>query len=353
MTPEEPSALPWRRLGRTGVSVTALGFGAAAIGNLYQAVSDAVARQTVATVLQMGVRFVDTAPHYGFGLSEMRLGAALADLDPRQDIIVSTKVGRLLAPTPDADLSVPRHGFVSPQPFEPVFDYTYDGVMRSYESSLQRLRRSHIDILLAHDLGRVTHGAEHERHWRDFLTGGYKAMRELRDGGAVGVIGLGVNEWEICEAALAEGEFDCFLLAGRYTLLEQSALDRFLPLCAARGVSLILGGPFNSGILAAGVKGAGPFHYNYEAAPPQIVARVARIEQLCDDFGVALAAAALQFPLAHPQISAVIPGMADPGQARQAAEWLRVNIPAAFWQALRDADLLHPAAPLPKGVMEK
>jgi D-threo-aldose 1-dehydrogenase len=274
-------------------------------------------------------------------------------LDPHQDIMVSTKVGRLLAPAPDADLSATRHGFVSPQPFEPVFDYTHDGVMRSYEASLKRLRRTRIDILLAHDLGLLTHGAEHERHWRDFLNGGYRAMRELRNGGAVGAIGLGVNEWEICETALAEGEFDCFLLAGRYTLLEQSALDRFLPLCAERGVSLILGGPFNSGILAAGVKGAGPFHYNYEAAPPQIVARVARIEQLCDDFGVPLAAAALQFPLAHPQISAVIPGMADPGQARQAAEWLRTPIPAAFWEALRGAGLLHPAAPTPTGAMEK
>jgi D-threo-aldose 1-dehydrogenase len=348
----QQSSLPLRRLGRSEVSVTALGFGGAAIGNLYQPVPDTVVRQTIEAALQTGVRFVDTAPHYGFGLSEMRLGKALAEFDPRQDIIVSTKVGRLLAPAPNADLSAPRHGFVSPEPFEPVFDYSYDGVMRSYESSLKRLRRSRIDIVLAHDLGRLTHGADHERHWRDFLQGGYRAMRALRDSGAVGAIGLGVNEWEICEAALAEGEFDCFLLAGRYTLLEQSALDRFLPLCAARGVSLILGGPFNSGILAAGVKGAGPFHYNYEAAPPEVVARVARIEQLCDDFSVPLAAAALQFPLVHPQISAVIPGMADPGQACQAAEWLRTPTPAAFWDALRGAGLLHPAAPTPKGAMQ-
>jgi D-threo-aldose 1-dehydrogenase len=343
--------LPSRALGRTVLRVTVLGFGAAAIGNLYRALPDALARETVAAALDSGIRFFDTAPHYGFGLSEMRLGAGLAEDDVTQQAILSTKVGRLLVPAPHADLGVPRQGFVSPRPFEPVFDYSYDAVMHSYEESLKRLRRTRIDILLAHDLGRLTHGADHARHWRLFMEGGYRAMRELRESGAVGAIGLGVNEWEICEEALDAGAFDCFLLAGRYSLLEQGALDRFLPLCAARGVSLILGGPFNSGILAGGVKGAGPFYYNYEAAPESVIARVTRIERICDDFGVALAAAALQFPLAHPQISAVIPGMADSGQVRHARQLLGVPIPPAFWDALRGAGLLHPAAPVPNGII--
>lgn len=341
--------LPTRALGRTALRVTALGFGAAAIGNLYRAIPDALARETVQAALDGGIGLFDTAPHYGFGLSEMRLGAALAEGDPEQKIILSTKVGRLLAPAPDADLKAVRQGFVSPRPFEPVFDYSYDAVMRSYEESLKRLHRSRIDILLAHDLGPLTHGADHARHWRTFLEGGYRAMRELRESGAVKAIGLGVNEWEICEEALNAGAFDCFLLAGRYSLLEQGALERFLPLCAARGVSLIMGGPFNSGILASGVKGAGPFYYNYEMAPAAIIARVARIERVCDDFGVVLAAAALQFPLAHPQISAVIPGMADPGQVRYARQLLAAPIPSGFWDALRSQDLLHPAAPTPEG----
>jgi D-threo-aldose 1-dehydrogenase len=331
--------------------MTVLGFGAAAIGNLYRALPDALARETVLAALDSGIRFLDTAPHYGFGLSEMRLVVGLAEGDTEQKVVLSTKVGRLLVPAPQADLRALRQGFVSPRPFEPIFDYSYDAVMRSYEESLKRLRRSRIDILLAHDLGRLTHGADHARHWRIFLKGGYRAMRELRESGAVEAIGLGVNEWEICEEALDAGAFDCFLLAGRYSLLEQGALDRFLPLCAARGVSLIMGGPFNSGILASGVKGKGPFYYNYEAAPAAIVARVARIEAICDDFGIALAAAALQFPLAHPQICAVIPGMAGPGQVRDARQLLGTPIPPAFWDTLRSQDLLHPAAPTLKGTI--
>jgi D-threo-aldose 1-dehydrogenase len=236
---------------------------------------------------------------------------------------------------------------VTPNPVRPVFDYSYDGVMRSYAESLERLGRSRIDILLAHDLGAATHKDRHEHYFRQFFGGGYRAMRELRDSGAVRAIGLGVNEWEVCEQVLDHGDFDCFLLAGRYTLLEQTALDSFLPRCAARGVSLVIGGPYNSGILATGVKGRGPLYYNYEPAPPDIIERVRRIETVCDRFAVPLAAAAMQFPLAHPQVAAVIPGMVNAAEAEAAKANLECAIPPDFWTALRQDGLLHPDAPAP------
>ncbi len=212
-------------------------------------VEDAVAFATVQSALAEGILYIDTAPHYGFGLSEKRLGAALAELDPQRRVVVSTKVGRRLDPRPNADLSQARQGFVSPEPFESVFDYSYDAVMRSYEDSRARLRRD-IDVLYVHDLGRRAHGDQHPKLFAEFMEGGYRALRQLRDGGAVRAIGLGVNEWEVCEEALAHGDFDIMLLAGRYTLLEQGALDTFLPLCQRRKISIVVGGPYNSGILA-------------------------------------------------------------------------------------------------------
>lgn len=333
-------------IGRTDVVVTRLGFGAAAMAGLYQAVPEDRAMASVRAAYDAGVRYFDTAPHYGFGLSEMRLGLALRDLDPSEKTVVSTKVGRLLEPV-DADPSVERHGFVGAAPFEPVFDYSYNAVMQSFEESRKRLGRQRIDILLAHDLGRATHGDDHERHFRDFFEGGYKAMRELRDGGVVGAIGLGVNEWQVCEEALAHGDFDAFLLAGRYTLLEQTALDSFLPLCQARGCSIILGGPFNSGILVEGANSGRVVHYNYEPAPPPIVDRVRKLEGVCADHGVPLAAAALQFPLAHPAVATVVVGMADASQVADAAQWATANIPQALWHDLKAQGLLHPAAPTP------
>ncbi|WP_428312922.1 aldo/keto reductase [Hydrocarboniphaga sp.] len=343
------ASLPQRRLGRTGLRLTVLGFGAAGIGNLYRAIDDETALSAVDAALDLGVRYFDTAPHYGFGLSEKRLGRALSRRDG--EVLVSTKVGRVLDPVPAyADLSRPRQGFISPEPVESVFDYSYDGVQRSLEESLRRLGRDRIELLLVHDLGVDTHGAEHTQRFAQFVDGGYRAMREWRDAGLVGAIGMGVNETAVCTQALAHADFDCFLLAGRYTLLEQHALEHFLPLCAARGVSLIIGGPFNSGILASGVRDSpriAPPPYNYAPAPPAMIERVRRIETLCDEYGVSLPAAALQFPLAHPQVATVIPGAADAAQVRQAAAWLQMPIPFAFWQALREHGLLHPEAPLP------
>lgn len=330
--------------------ISLLGFGSAAIGNLYRPIADPLAFATVQSALDEGILYIDTAPHYGLGLSEKRLGAALAELDPRKKVVVSTKVGRRLDPRPDADLSQVRQGFVSPEPFESVFDYSYDAVMRSYEESRSRLRRD-IDVLYVHDLGRRAHGDRHPQLFAEFMEGGYRALRKLRDGGAVRAIGLGVNEWQVCEEALAHGDFDIMLLAGRYTLLEQSALDTFLPLCQRRKVSIVVGGPYNSGILAHdgrnGARRNGPLMYEYQPAPPEVVARVTAIEAVCDRHDVPLAAAALQFPLAHPRVISVIPGMANPEEVRGAKEWLTWPIPAAFWTELHSQGLIRPDAPLP------
>lgn len=345
------NAIPQRRFGRSSLTLSLLGFGAAPIGNLYQPLTGSQASRAVKEALDSGIRYFDTAPHYGFGLSESRLGTALARTSAVAPIIVSTKVGRLLVPT-SSTASV-RHGFVDAPPLEPLFDYSYDGVMRSFESSLQRLQREHIDLLLAHDLGPLTHGADHPARFREFMEGGYRAMSELKADGRVAAIGLGTNEWQICEAALKHGDFDGFLLAGRYTLLEQGACETFLPLCARRGASVILGGPFNSGILATGVKraenasGKVPLHYNYEPAPQVIIDQVAQLESVCEEFAVPLAAAALQFPAAHPQISSVLAGFASDAQVQQAVVWMNTPIPDEFWQQLRERELLHPAAVTP------
>ncbi len=325
-----------------------LGFGAASTGNLYRAIPDDRARATIRRAWQAGIRYFDTAPHYGFGLSEQRLGAALAELDPDETAIVSTKVGRRLDPRPDADLAAVRQAFVSPEPYESVFDYGYDAVMSSYEDSRRRLRRERIDILYAHDIGSFAHGADHPRRFAEFLDGGYRAMRALRDSGAVGAIGLGVNEIAVCEEMLAHGDLDLLMLAGRYTLLEQDPLDRLLPLCAERGVRLVIAGPFNSGILAKGVRDGGPVpNFNYAPAPPGIVAKVGAIEDVCARHRVPLAAAALQFPLAHPQVASVVPGMGSVEQVDDALALLRHPIPLAFWAELKQQGLIRADAPTP------
>ncbi len=325
-----------------------LGFGAASIGNLYRPMPDADADAALRTAWDAGVRYVDTAPHYGFGLSEKRVGHALAELDPGETAIVSTKVGRRLDPVaPGTDLTAIRQAFVTPEPFESRFDYSYDAVMRSYEASRVRLRRDRIDILYVHDIGAMAHGDDHPRLFAGFMEGGYRALRELRDGGAVGAIGLGVNETRVCEEVLAVGTIDVVLLAGRYTLLEQDALETFLPLCEARDVKIVLGGPYNSGILAKGVRHGGEVQYDYQPAPPAIVARVGAIEDICVAHGVPLAAAALQLPLAHRQVVSVIPGLGSPAQVTQAVALMDVPIPPALWHDLKDRGLIRADTPVP------
>lgn len=341
--------IPKNPLGNTGLEVSVVGFGGASLGNLYQAVSDEEASKTLAAAIKAGISFYDTAPRYGAGLSERRVGDALRGLN-RSDYVLSTKAGRLLRPDPGADPSILRHGFLTPMPFEAHYDYTYDGIMRSYEDSLQRLGLSEIDILLVHDIGIDTHTDKDAFYFEQFRSSGYKAVAELRDKKCIKAIGLGVNETEVCERVMAFGQFDCFLLAGRYSLLEQEPIDSFLPKCEAHGASIILGGAYNSGILATGVRREGvQTYYNYEPAPTDIIERVACIEDVCDDFGVTLAAAALQFPLAHSSVQTVIPGMGSERRIKQTFELLNEAIPAAFWAALKQRSLLHEDAPVPTG----
>jgi D-threo-aldose 1-dehydrogenase len=341
------AGLARRELGRTGLEVCTLGFGGAGIGNLYRVLEDSDAQDAVRESFAAGVRYFDTAPFYGFGLSELRIGAALrGEATP---LVVSTKVGRRLVPTGPQDARIGREGYFSPRPFAPVFDYGYDAVMRSHAESLERLGLPRVDILLCHDIGRLTHGERHAERVGEFLEGGYRAMRELRDAGAVRAIGLGVNEWEIGVELMRSCEFDCILLAGRYTLLEQPALPELLPLCAARGVSIICGGPFNSGILAAGSRAGASSHYNYVAPPPAVLERVRRLEQLCEEFAVPLQAAALQFPLGHAAVASVVAGCANGAESRNCARMFAHPIPGAFWTALRDRGLVDEHAPLPDG----
>lgn len=334
-----------RELGRTGLEVCTLGFGGAGIGNLYRVMDDSDALDAVHESFAGGVRYFDTAPFYGFGLSELRLGAALRD--EAMPFVISTKVGRRLVPTGPQDARVGRESYFSPRPFDPVFDYGYDSVMRSHEQSLERLGVKRVDILLCHDIGRLTHGAQHAARVREFLDGGYRAMRELRDSGAVRAIGLGVNEWEICVELLEHCQLDCILLAGRYTLLEQTPLETLLPLCESRGVSILCGGPFNSGILAAGSRAGASSHYNYVAPPPAVIERVRALETVCAEFSVPLQAAALQFPLGHPAVASVVAGCVTGAESRNALAMFRHAIPAGFWAALRDRGLIDARAPLP------
>ena len=328
-------------LGTADITVSELGFGAASIGNLYRRVTTELAHQTVDCAWQHGIRHFDTAPYYGFGLSERRLGDVLRE---RDGYVLSTKVGRLLEPRAAAE---DKYGFCSPMPFEPVYDYSYDAVMRSFEDSQQRLGLSKIDIIYMHDIGRLTHGDKNEALFKIAMDGGYKAMHELREQGLVKAIGLGVNEYEVCEEALQYGDFDCFLLAGRYTLLEQGALQTFLPICEARKISIIIGGPFNSGVLAAGTKSSKRPTYNYAPASDEIMSRVASIERCCDRFDVPLAAAALQFPLAHPTVVSVIPGMGTAAHVENIVALMNTEIPDALWSSLRDVNLLDDTAPVP------
>ncbi len=313
------------------VDLPRLGMGTAAIGNLYRSMTDAEADATVCAALDAGIRFFDTAPHYGFGLAEERLGRALG---ARADVLVSTKVGRLLVPTDDGRRE--RHGFVDARAYEPIFDYSSDAVLRSLDESLGRLGRERVDMLLAHDIGELTHGAQHDATLRTFLDQGYPAMRRLRDAGAVGAIGIGVNEVAVCLELLARIEIDVILLAGRYTLLDRSAADALLPLCVAKGVRLIVGGPYNSGILAQPLADGGERRFDYAPAGAATLSRARTLEAALARFGVPLPVAALQFPLRHPAVASVIPGMASPAEVADNVGRLAAIVPDDAWAALED-----------------
>jgi D-threo-aldose 1-dehydrogenase len=333
-----------RTIGRRGLQVTGLGLGTAPLGGLYNDLSDEQALATVDAALAAGVRFFDTAPHYGHTKAEHRLGDALRRY-PRDHYVLSTKTGRHFVPrTTPYDGS---EGWQNPLPFEAIFDYTHDGILRSFEDSQQRLGIVEIDILLIHDIGRVTHGEKNPHYWKQLTEGGgFRALDELRSAGVVKAVGLGVNEGAAILEVMADFDIDCALLAGRYTLLEQATLDDLLPACEARGVSILLGGAFNSGILARGVQG--DLKFNYAAAPKEVIERVARLEAVCREYDVPLAAAALQFPYAHPAVATVLTGARSVEELRENVASFERPIPVELWTALRDKGLLDPRAPVPK-----
>jgi D-threo-aldose 1-dehydrogenase len=332
-----------RPLGRSAVRVTRLGFGGAPLGNLFWPIAEPQAINAVRRAWAAGVRYFDTAPLYGSGLSEQRIGAALAR-EPRDAFVLSTKVGRRLVPQP-ADEPPPESAYVDVPPLVPVFDYTADAARASLAGSLDRLGTGRVDVVLIHDLGPVTHGDDNPRRYADAMDGAYRVLHDLRREGAIRAIGVGANEWEVLERCARDGDFDCFLLAGRYSLLEQTALDTFLPMCARRQISVIVGGPYNSGILATGAQPGAT--YNYGLAPPAVLERVRALERVVAAHGVPLAAAALQFPFHHPAVAAVIPGARAESEVEENLRLLRYPIPPALWRDLRTAGLLRGDAPTP------
>jgi D-threo-aldose 1-dehydrogenase len=325
---------------------TTLGLGGAPLGNLFHAVPDDAATALIGHAYNAGVRYFDTAPHYGQGLSEHRFGAALRG-HSRDSFLLSTKVGRLLTPSRAAPHA--QNGYVDVLPFVQHYDYTRDGVLRSLEDSLQRLGLARIDFVFVHDIDAATHGDAHPQRFRDMLDGALPALAELKAAGTIAGFGLGVNDVAICLDTLRHADLDVILLAGRYTLADQSALVALLPECVRRGVAVVLGGPFNSGILASGSRphdGSRPY-FNYAPASLDVVARVAAIESVCAEYAVPLKAAALQFPTGHPAVACVLPGPRSRPEFDDNAAMARMPIPQDFWQALRHHALVDPAAPLP------
>ncbi|XQA70040.1 aldo/keto reductase [Xanthomonas sacchari] len=335
------AALAPRALGRSGVQLSTLGFGAAPIGNLYAEVDDAVALAAVADAYAAGIRHFDTAPYYGYGLSEQRLGQGLRGL-PRASYTLSTKVGRCVYD--DAAAAPGRDGFaVAGRRAE--FDYSRDGVLRAFESSLQRLGTDHIDVLLLHDIGRMTHGERHPAMLRQALDEALPTMAALKTQGACRAIGIGVNEEDVAVELMPLFPLDCVMLAGRYTLLEQHAAQRIMAQALQRQVGILVAGPYSSGLLSD-ARGPGDT-YNYAPVDPATLQHAQRLFAACAAHGVDVGAAALQFPLAHPAVSAVVAGMRTPVEVASAATRLRAAIPAALWQQLRDDDLLRAPVPTP------
>jgi D-threo-aldose 1-dehydrogenase len=313
-----------------------LGFGAAVIGGLHRWVDEDTALAAVDTAWSLGIRYYDTAPHYGLGLSERRLGKALASR-PRTEYTISTKVGRLLVPSPELAGQRDTQGFDVPADFRREWDFSADGVRRSLESSLDRLGMDRVDIVLMHDP---------DDHWEQAVGEAYPALHELRAQGVVHSIGAGMNQWEMLERFVRETEVDTLMLAGRYTLLEQTALDSMLPLCVERGVSILAAGVFNSGLLAVDRPPASA-NYNYETAPSELHLRALAIGEVCARHGVSVPQAAMAFVAAHPAVSSVVVGARDAGQITRNAELFAKPVPAELWSDLVEAGLLRADAPTP------
>ncbi|HUO11332.1 MAG TPA: aldo/keto reductase [Caulobacteraceae bacterium] len=320
---------------------TTLGFGTAPLGNLARVLTEEEADAVLTAAWRSGARYFDTAPLYGHGLAEARVGRRLKS-EPRTEFILSTKVGRVLEPcAPGEEASGP---YLSTPPFRVRFDYTRDGVLRSFEDSLGRLGVDRVDILFVHDCEPKTQGADYSARWAELTRGGgWQALADLRAEGVVTAIGMGVNEVAPCERLLAELDPDIFLLAGRYTLLEQTPLHGLMADCSRRGVGIVIGGPYNSGVLA---RSSGTF--DYAEPPPGVLGKVERLQAVCDRFGVSLKAAALQFAGAHPAVVSVIPGAQTPDEVTANASLMVEKVPDDFWSALKNERLIDPAAPTPR-----
>ena len=336
-----------QQIGRYGLEVTQMGMGGAPFGNMYAAIKEQTVMNTMAAAYGAGIRYFDTAPLYGYGLSETRFGNGLSRYN-RDALVISTKVGYSLVPRTSAAADSP---FIDAPPLDTVFDYSRDAILRSIEESLQRLKTDRIDILLIHDPDEgisIQPGFDAPyaiSHFSEVMKQTYPTLDELRAQKVVRAVGLGMNQWQmLCDFAVA-GDFDCFLLAGRYTLLEQESLHRLLPLCEEKSIRLISGGPYNSGILATGaVEGA---YYNYVPAPAEILERTQRIEAVCARHNVPLQAAALQFPFGHPAVAAIIPGARSAAEIEANIAFFEKEIPADFWEELKRLSLVDPDTPLP------
>ena len=324
-----------RRVGQTKLEIDSLGLGGAPLGGNFADLGYAQAEELIQAAKNIGIGYFDTAPWYGFGRSERVMGDVLRG----SEYILSDKVGRLLAPGPVKNPA--DFGMVDPLPFNVVYDYSYDGIMRAYEDNLQRLGLDRIDILLVHDIGEFQHGQDHVKHFKSLESGGYRAMDELRTAGLIKAIGLGVNENKVCMDALAIGDWDVFLLAGRYTLLEQTAVDKLFPACRKAGTSIICGGPFNSGVLV------GRDTWNYAKAPKDVIDKARALGVVADEFGIPLPAAALQFPLGDEIVCSVIPGPRDKEELEQIVTWFKTPIPTEFWATLKAKNLMEPSATVP------
>lgn len=331
-----------RQVGKTSLFVSEIGFGGASIGNLYTPTTHQSSQEVMEKCWNLGIRYFDTAPEYGHGLSERRMGDALRD-HQRDEFVLSTKVGDFLYARHDQ--LPPDNKFINKLPFHLRFDYSYDGVMRAFEDSLQRLGLNRVDILLVHDLDPVIHEQSiFAQHLKEYLDGGYKALDELRGAGVIQAVGLGVKKWEVCEEALKHGNYECFMLQGNYTLLEQPALDYFLGRCVKENMSIFLAGPYASGILATGaVKGA---YFHHQEASDEILERVRLIQEICDAHHIPMQAAAIQFPLLHPAIASVVVGSASAASMQRNVEYSKISIPTALWDALKSANIIPQHAPI-------
>ena len=339
--------IEFRPVAKNGLKVTTIGLGGTGLGNMYRAVHTDAAVETVHAAYRNGIRYFDTAPVYGFGVSETRLGLAIQSL-PRADIVISSKIGYDLVPIPREELKPAL--WDQPGSFRAEFDYSRDAVMRSLEGTLKRLGTDYVDMVSIHDPDEAIHFGPGEdpyarSRFREAMDGAYPALDELRSQGVIKAVGVGINQWQMLSDFVVAGEFDYFLLAGRYTLLEHEPLATLLPLCEQRGTRIIIGGPYNSGILATGaVKGA---TFNTRPAPEPVLERVRRIEAVCARHKVSLPAAALQFPLGHPLVSSVIPGARSADELKQNLAYLGEDIPSSLWTDLRDSGLIAQGAPLP------